>query len=75
MTVKQLIRALKDCKPEAEVHLAFQPTYPLKASIGNVVTLRDFEEEEEDDDEEGDLDDVWLVSGDEDGYASKKLWD
>lgn len=79
MTVRQLIRALEQCKQDSQVHLAFQPNHPLKAGIHGIVTLRDFEDDMDDDDPDFDddenLDDVWLVASQLDGYAPGKLWD
>jgi hypothetical protein len=75
MTVKQLIDALDGYNPSAKVRIAFQPNHPIQAPIDSVISLRECDpDEDEDDGEDGDLDDVWIVSGDVNGYITGRLW-
>ena len=41
MTVQQLIEALSDFDPEAEVRLATQPNYPFEYEVSEVASLED----------------------------------
>lgn len=36
MTVAELIEVLQDADPESLVRIAFQPSYPLRASVASV---------------------------------------
>jgi hypothetical protein len=46
MTVAELIRELEDMPEDAEVRLAFQPSWPFEHSIDRIVSTDDDESEE-----------------------------
>jgi hypothetical protein len=59
-----------------DIRIAYQPNWPLKATLHTVAHDRDRAEEE---DEDGYSQVVWLVAGDvpydENPYAHRALWD
>jgi hypothetical protein len=72
MRVKDLIEALEDCNPEAEVLLGTQPNYPFEYSIDMVIERSDID----DDDPNPDTDsgDVLILEGSQLRYGSKAMW-
>lgn len=64
MTVADLIAHLERCDPAAEVRFAYQPNYPLWATVGGVAASDDFPE-------------VFLLqdADGENGYAEAELWE
>lgn len=80
MTLDDLISLLEDAREEvggeAEIACAFQPTYPLRATLRGIVTPTDLEGEEIEPDETGPDGVVWLVISDGVGYdVPPLLWD
>jgi hypothetical protein len=83
MTAKELIDALANYHPDAEVILVSQSHYPLENSLAGVVSRRealDADRDEADADEE-DADDtdgaerqVLLVEGEHLGYGIRGAW-
>jgi hypothetical protein len=83
MTAKELIDALANYHPDAEVILVSQAHYPLENSLAGVVSRRealDADRDEADADEE-DADDadgaerqVLLVEGEHLGYGIRGAW-
>jgi hypothetical protein len=80
MKVRELIKILNDCDPDAEVLLASQPNYPFEYAVAGVVTREDFLDQ---DDSEGDepelpngerLDDVLLCEGQQLRYGDREAW-
>lgn len=72
MTVQELIDALSQMNPGAEVRIAHQPSWPFELSIGSVVSAEDAFEAPEDGSDEPeelpDLDVVWIGEGSQIGY-------
>lgn len=73
MTVQELIDALSQMNPDAEVRIAHQPSWPFELSVGSVVSAEDAfeapEAPEDDEDEElPDLEVVWIGEGSQIGY-------
>lgn len=74
MKVAELIERLNECDPDAEIRLAYQPSYPLQAHLKGVAVL-------ESDDDEGfavSHDMVYLVAGSDDydhPYAPRDVFD
>ncbi len=66
MTVKQLINQLQSLDPDAEVYIAYQPSYPLAAECGHV------EVGEKPEDEDGTA--VWIAAGGDVGYAPEGIY-
>ncbi len=66
MTVKDLIDQLKSQDPDADVYVAYQPSYPLAAECGHVETNEDPE------DEDGTA--VWITVGGDVGYAPEGIY-
>jgi hypothetical protein len=48
MKVRELLFLLEREDPDAEVYLAYQPSYPLEATLANVVSREEVEEAEGD---------------------------
>lgn len=61
MTVQDLMDFLESCDPEAEVRIAFQPSYPLEYEVEDVAEVRYSDE-----------DAVYIASGNQLGYLSSK---
>lgn len=61
MTVQDLIDFLEGCDPEAEVRIAFQPSYPMKYEVEDVAEVRYSDEAA-----------VYIASGNQLGYLSSK---
>lgn len=71
MTVDQLIKALEMYKGTGlEVRIASQPNYPIEYSIANIVTNREAELDLNEDEEEI----LYITTGIQLDYSSKKLW-
>jgi hypothetical protein len=69
MTVRDMMAALEDYDPDAEVRIAIQPRWPLEYTIGDVVcsdSITDDEDEEADDDKPVV---VYVTEGQQVGYA------
>lgn len=63
MTVQELIDALSQMNPDAEVRIAHQPSWPLELSVGGVVSAEVL------DDMSGTMvDNVWIGEGSRIGY-------
>jgi hypothetical protein len=63
MTVQELIDALSQMNPDAEVRIAHQPSWPFELSVGSVVSA-----EVEDDMSGTMVDNVWIGEGSQIGY-------
>lgn len=77
MTVAELLDLLADADPDAEIRIATQPAYPLRAGVAGVVTDLDGEINGALPTEPGRF--VWIVAtgdhaGDADPYAPADLW-
>ena len=71
MTVEELIRALEPYKGKGlKVRIATQPSYPLEHSIANIITNREAELDLNEDEEEI----LYITTGIQLDYSSKKLW-
>lgn len=72
MTVQELIDALSQMNPDAEVRIAHQPSWPFELSVGRVVSAEDAFEAPEDDgdgpEELPNLEVVWIGEGSQIGY-------
>jgi hypothetical protein len=81
MRVGELIERLQQFDEDAEVRLAFQPSWPLQFEIKGVASLREAErqEPEEDQTEEREDDIIYIVEGShphkDSPYANRNLWD
>lgn len=80
MRVRELLDALEDVDPNAEVRLAFQPNYPLEYSLDNVVTSEDVRQYDADPKDNGDENDeaedvVWLTVGSQLGYLQANVFE
>lgn len=80
MTVAELLDLLADADPDAEIRIATQPAYPLRAGVAGIVTDLDGAVGVGDPDptEAGRF--VWIVAtgdhaGDSDPYAPAALWE
>lgn len=78
MKVKELIEALKDLEPNAQVLIASQPNWPFEIELAGVVTRGECEERDEDGDarpsssnQRLEPTDVFLVEGPQLRYGSK----
>ena len=77
MTVRELIEMLEDCNEDAEVRMAYQPSYPLESQIACVTADSDLQPDEDDevnDEESTDGEVVWLCEGSQVGYGRKSVW-
>lgn len=80
MKVKDLIKALERCNPEAEVIICSQPNYPMENSLARVVTREETMDMCTADDptwasRDGEQkDDVLLAEGSWLRYGSKDAW-
>ena len=77
MTVQELIAMLEDCEPDAEVRIAYQPSYPLESQIACVAADSDLQPDEDDEDngeQETDGEVVWITEGTQIGYGRKSVW-
>jgi hypothetical protein len=71
MTVRDMIAALGDYDPDAEVRIEIQPRWPLEYTIGDVVcsdSITEDEDEEEDEDDDKPVV-VYITEGSQIGYA------
>jgi len=88
MKVRDLIEALQNMDPAAEVLLMTQPSYPFENYCTGVVQRRDFTEYDDEADEEdnagersfhgsdcADPTDVFLLDGGQARYGSKAAWE
>ena len=67
MTVRELIEALSDMDPDAEVRMMEQPDWPFEYSIRNVVKRGDIEDGEC-------RNDVLLIEGRQLKYGNREAW-
>ena len=78
MKVQQLLDALHDCDPNAEVLIATQDPIPWECKIAGVCTRDDIileEDERDDEPEKGIKDtDVIIATGDQLRYGSSGVW-
>ena len=80
MKVRELLFLLEREDPDAEVYLAYQPNYPLEATLANVVSRGEVEEEEDATREASArragaaANDVLLLEGTFAGYGHRKAW-
>jgi hypothetical protein len=77
MKVQELIEALSELDPEAEVRWMGQPHWPLEYTIRGVTCrseLVDDDEDEDDSSNEDKPDDVILVEGEHVGYGNRNAW-
>ena len=81
MNVEDLIGALEGCDPKAELRIAFQPSWPMRAKVASITDLtgpdaEDLGGEESEGDEDGQY--VWIAItdgvSDENPYAPKAAW-
>ena len=71
MTVEELIKALEQYKGKGlKVKIATQPSYPLEYSIANIITNKEAELDLNEDEEEI----LYITTGIQLDYSSKKLW-
>jgi hypothetical protein len=71
MTVQELIDALSQMNPNAEVRIAHQPSWPFELSVGSVVSAEDALADPDDEDEPEELPNlevVWIGEGSQIGY-------
>lgn len=66
MTVADLIAALESMPEDAEVRLAFQPSYPLEYGVANVGLYED-----DDETSPGPREIVYIGEGGQHGYLSR----
>jgi hypothetical protein len=83
MKVHQLIKALQELNPGAEVRLATQRHWPFEYTIAGVVIndeltqpgrVSDDELADADESEDDLTDVVWIVEGDQIGYADSEIF-
>lgn len=78
MKVKELIKILKDCDPNAEVVLATQPGYPMEHALDGLTVREEMlDGDERKDAEWGDGcrgNDVLLVEGHHLRYGDRDAW-
>lgn len=80
MKVRELLFLLEREDPDAEVYLAYQPSYPLEATLANVVSREEVEEAEGAAGERSArragaaANDVLLVEGTHAGYGQRAAW-
>jgi len=78
MKVKEMIKILKDCDPNAEVALASQPGYPFEYALAEVTVREEMlDGNEREDAEWGDGchgTDVLLVEGQQFRYGTRDAW-
>jgi hypothetical protein len=83
--VRELIDVLEQYDEDAEIRVAFQPSWPLRGKVANVVSSDDNDPEYADPDAERDPADpvredfVWIAvdqvsSSSENPYAPKEVW-
>lgn len=81
-TVRELIRDLEQYDEDVEVRVAFQPEWPLRAKVRNVIASEEFVGygDEDDPERDGVENYVWIAvdqvssSGDENPYAPHGAW-
>lgn len=65
MTKAELFGLLEELPDEAEIKIAFQPNYPLMASIENICILR----------HEGDAEEAVIACRHANEYGSRRYWE
>lgn len=69
MNVAQLKELLEGQDDDAEVRIALQPSWPLRANVANVVAGRDAMDDDDPTDEDDALGIVWIVAREGVGYG------
>jgi hypothetical protein len=84
MTVAELIQLLEQYDEDAEIRVAFQPSWPLRARVQNVIASDEVVDEDDEDEDPAAADQrgeniVWIAVDqvsqyDENPYAPKTVW-
>jgi len=77
VNVRDLIKKLSSCDPEAVVYLMSQPNWPLEYAVHNVVTREAIDAESDEEPSPGagtSPTDVFVVEGTMARYGSRHAW-
>ncbi len=82
LTVADLIDALSDADPDAEIRIAYQPSWPIAASVSSVTSDAEARADDPDDEPRAggrpEPGVIWLACGalpyDESPYAPRGAW-
>jgi len=72
MTVRELIKYLEGCDEDSEVRMVCQPNWPFEYTIEGTASKSDFLSYDELNNLEEDI--VYIIEGDQLGYAKFEFW-